>query len=177
MKRNLKFKNFATVLYDSPGSDQTAVYRSMQMLDEWLKKIPMLKLLIQSKRMDDDLKSQIIRNVFSQTLYPLVVDVLCLLAKERSVDVIRDIIKVYSDVYQQQSGIVHVQAYVAEPLNDELQMTIQKGLDKALDKKADLKVNVDTRLLGGIKFRIKNTFLDASLISRLNRLRGELLQS
>jgi F0F1-type ATP synthase delta subunit len=46
-----------------------------------------------------------------------------------------------------------------------------------MNKKADLKIEVDGQLLGGIKLRIENTFLDASLKSKLNRLQTELLQS
>jgi F0F1-type ATP synthase delta subunit len=54
---------------------------------------------------------------------------------------------------------------------------LQQNLQRAMNKKADLKIEVDGQILGGIKLRIENKFLDASLKSKLNRLQIELLQS
>jgi len=55
--------------------------------------------------------------------------------------------------------------------------TLQENLKGVINKNVDFKIEVDNDLVGGIKLRIENTFLDASLKSKLNRLQSKLLQS
>ena len=55
--------------------------------------------------------------------------------------------------------------------------TLQENLKGVINKNVDFKIEVDNDLVGGIKLRIENTFLDASLKSKLNRLQNKLLQS
>jgi len=45
-----------------------------------------------------------------------------------------------------------------------------------LGKKTDLSIVVDKTIIGGIKLRIENTFLDGSVLNQLQSLRTELLQ-
>ena len=96
---------------------------------------------------------------------------------EKSVQVIRQVIKAYDELYKEQAGIVSVQAHVAQAMEAADKDALRQNLQQALNKKPELKIEVDETLLGGIKLRIENTFLDASLQRKLNRLQGELLQS
>ncbi|HJL63005.1 MAG TPA: ATP synthase F1 subunit delta, partial [Candidatus Marinimicrobia bacterium] len=100
-----------------------------------------------------------------------------LMTEEKSVNIIRQIIKAYDELYKEKKDIVSVKAHVAKELNAEEVDALQQNLQKAINKKADMTVEVDEKLLGGIMLRIENTFLDATLQSNLNRLQGELLQS
>ena len=51
------------------------------------------------------------------------------------------------------------------------------SLDEILGLKTKLSIEVDPSLIGGIKLRIDNTFLDASVHNQLQTLRTELLQN
>ena len=92
-------------------------------------------------------------------------------------DLIRQVAKAYADLYRKKAGIVEVQALVSDPLNELSANALKEGIQTALNMKTDLNIEVDDELLGGIKLRIENTFLDASLKSQLSRLQRELLQS
>ena len=48
-------------------------------------------------------------------------------------------------------------------------------LDKALSKDSELSFHVNPKLLGGIRLRVGNELIDASLINHLNKLRHEML--
>ncbi len=48
-------------------------------------------------------------------------------------------------------------------------------LDKALSKDLELSFHVNPKLLGGIRLRVGNELIDASLINHLNKLRHEML--
>ena len=92
-------------------------------------------------------------------------------------DLITQVAKAYADLYRKKAGIVVLQALVSDPLNELSANALKERIQTALNMKTDLNIEVDAQLLGGIKLRIENTFLDASLKSQLNRLQGELLQS
>ena len=54
--------------------------------------------------------------------------------------------------------------------------SFKTSLDETLGKKTKLSIEVDPNLIGGIKLRIDNIFLDASIHNQLQTLRAELLQ-
>ena len=53
---------------------------------------------------------------------------------------------------------------------------MKEKLDNALGKDADLSIKVDALILGGIKLRIENTFLDASLKSQIKNIKLDLMK-
>ena len=130
-----------------------AVHTSLQQLDNLIKKDARFRSLLQSKRISNDKRTEILREVLASSCHTIAIEFLGLIAEEKSVQLIR-----------QEMDTADI---------DSLQQNIQR----AMNKKADLKIEVDGQLLGGIKLRIENTFLDASLKSKLNRLQTELLQS
>ena len=62
-------------------------------------------------------------------------------------------------------------------MNDEQIESFKASLDEILGKKTKLSIEVDPSLIGGIKLRVNNTFLDASIYNKLQALRTELLQT
>ena len=61
-------------------------------------------------------------------------------------------------------------------MNDKQIESLKLSLDEILGKKTKLSIEVDPSLIGGIKLRVDNTFLDASIYNQLQTLRTELLQ-
>ena len=61
-------------------------------------------------------------------------------------------------------------------MSDEQLDSFKASLDETLGKKTKLSIEVEPSLIGGIKLRIENTFLDASIQNQLQTLRTELLQ-
>ena len=66
---------------------------------------------------------------------------------------------------------------MAEALSESETDHLKLSLDTILEKSTDLNVSVDPELVGGIKLRIENIFLDASIQNKLNELRSDLMQS
>ena len=65
---------------------------------------------------------------------------------------------------------------MASSITEDEKSSLKSSLDLILGKNTDLVINVDEALIGGIRLRIENTYLDASVQSQLQTLRGELLQ-
>jgi F-type H+-transporting ATPase subunit delta len=149
----------------------------LQHIGDLIKKDAQLKSLFQSKRIHNDKKIQIIREVFSNFFHVLVVEFLGLMVKDRSIHIIRQVIKAYSDLYKEKAGTINVHAHVSQEMEVAYINALQENLKSTINKNVDFKIEVDNDLLGGIKLRIENMFLDASLKSKLNRLQSKLLQS
>ena len=177
MKLNQRAKKLAVILLESSGDNAGAVHTSLQQLDNLIKKNARFRSLLQSKRISNDKRTAILREVLASSCHTIAIEFLGLIAEEKSVQLIRQVIKAYDALYKEKAGIVSVQAHVAQEMDTADIDALQQNLQRAMNKKADLKIEVDGQLLGGIKLRIENTFLDASLKSKLNRLQIELLQS
>ena len=80
-------------------------------------------------------------------------------------------------MYGKKSNTIEVKGIVASKMSDEQIESFKTSLDETLGKKTKLSIEVDPSLIGGIKLRIDNTFLDASIHNQLQTLRTELLQN
>lgn len=177
MRLNQRSKKLAAVLLEIAQDAGGDVYTSLQTIDNLLKKDARFKSLFLSKRITLDQKVDVFRSVLAEVCHPIVIEFLGLITKENSVLLIRQVIQAYTHLYKDKEGIVAVTAHVANEMKQDEIKTFQEKLEMSLAKKVDLNIQLDQKLLGGIKLRIENTFLDASLQNNLNRLRGELLQS
>ena len=55
--------------------------------------------------------------------------------------------------------------------------SLRSSLGQLLGKEMDLIIDIDPSLIGGIKLRIDNTYLDASIQNQLQSLHSKLLQT
>jgi F0F1-type ATP synthase delta subunit len=54
---------------------------------------------------------------------------------------------------------------------------MKEKLDQVLSKDTDLSIEVDESLIGGVKLRIENTYLDASIKSQINKVKLDLMKT
>ena len=73
-------------------------------------------------------------------------------------------------------NFVAVTAQVTSKMSDINEAELKASLETALGKSTELKINVDPSLIGGIKLRVGNTFLDASIQNQLENMRHSLLK-
>ena len=66
---------------------------------------------------------------------------------------------------------------MSKEFSDDDQSKLKESLGSILDKTIDLNVNVDPTLIGGIKLRVDNKFLDASIQNHLENMRQTLLDA
>ena len=78
---------------------------------------------------------------------------------------------------KEEQNTIEIKGIVAMKMNDEQIESFKASLDEILGKKTKLSIKVDPSLIGGIKLRVDNTFLDASIYNKLQTLRTELLQT
>ena len=179
MKHNLNPKVIATGLFNVAEQINALdrVKDSLKSLNNIVMNSGQFRVLIQSKKIKGKLKVEILNSVLGELSHPLVNEVVSYLNGSSAANELREISNLFESMYRKKSNTVEVKGVVASKMSDRQIESFKISLDKILGKKTTLSIKVDPSLIGGIKLRIDNTFLDASIHNQLQTLRNELLQT
>jgi F-type H+-transporting ATPase subunit delta len=150
---------------------------SLQVVRTLLKTDKVFLAFFHTQRITSAQKVTILRTVLKERCHPVVAEFFGYLAEKREWHLFPQIVKVYQEQAQAALNLVSVTAYTAAELTTTDRRQIVAALEQATGKQAEFQMVVDPGLIGGIKLRIGNLFIDGSLRNRLEQLRTELLQS
>ena len=179
MKRNLNSKVIATGLFNiaDQNDDLDKVRDGLRMLNHIVLDSGQFRALVQSKKIKGKSKVEILNSVLGKLSHPLVSEVVSYLKGSGAANELKEISTFFESMYGKKSNTVEVKGTVASKMSDQQIKSLKASLDEILGKKTKLSIQVDPSLIGGIKLRIDNTFLDASIHNQLQTLRTELLQT
>ena len=179
MKHNLNPKVIATGLFNvaDQSDDLDKVRDALRSLNHIVVDSGQFRVLIQSKKIKGKLKVEILNSVLGKLSHPLVNEVVSYLKGSSANNELREISNLFESMYRKKSNTIEVKGVVASKMSDQQIESFKASLDEILGKKTILSIEVDPNLIGGIKLRIDNTFLDASIHNQLQTLRTELLQT
>ena len=179
MKHNLSPKVIATGLFSvaDQNDDLDKVKEALTMLNHIVIDSGQFRALVQSKKIKGKLKVEILNSILGKLSHPLVNEVVSYLRGSSAVNELKRILTFFESMYEKKNNTVEVKGIVATKMSDQQIESFKISLDKILGKKTKLSIEVDPSLIGGIKLRINNTFLDASIHNQLQTLRNELLQT
>ena len=178
MKRRSNSKNMAAALLVVARKIDAVdeVQRSIKLVLELLKKDARFRAFMQSKRFTTKEKTEVIRSGLKDVCHPILQELLIIEIGENPTILLRDLSYFFNTMVIDELNIVPVTAYVADELSNVEVADLQKTLEKSIGKDTELDLKVDRSLLGGIKLRIENTYLDASIKTKMDSLRRDLLQ-
>ena len=178
MKRRSNTKNMAAALLVVARKIDAVdeVQRSIKLVLELLKKDARFRAFMQSKRFTTKEKTEVIRSGLKDVCHPILQELLIIEIGENPTILLRDLSYFFNTMVIDELNIVPVTAYVADELSNVEVADLQKTLEKSIGKDTELDLKVDPSLLGGIKLRIENTYLDASIKTKMDSLRRDLLQ-
>ncbi len=101
---------------------------------------------------------------------PLVRNILGLLAKNRRLFVLPEIIHAYLGELATRRGEVTAEVTSAQALTEAQRQALDERLRRAVGGKVAIELKVDPKLLGGLVVRLGSRMVDASLSSKLHRL-------
>jgi F-type H+-transporting ATPase subunit delta len=104
-------------------------------------------------------------------LTPLTRDFLGVVARNRRLFAVPEMIAAYLKKLADRRGEVTAEVTVAQPLDATRQAALTDQLRRAVGTRVAVEVRVDPRLLGGMIVKVGSRMIDASLASRLQRLR------
>ena len=178
MKRRSNSKNMAAALLVVARKIDAVdeVQRSIKLVSELLKKDAQFRAFMQSKRFTTEQKTEVIRFGLQDACHPILQELLIIEIDENPTILLRDLLYFFDAMAKDELNIVPVTAHVADELSVDDVKELQKTLEKNIGKNTELDLKVDPSLLGGIKLRIDNTYLDASIRAKMDNLRRDLLQ-
>jgi len=132
-----------------------------------------LKLFFFSPYFSTAEKQQALRNLLDGADEAFV-EFLKLLIENHRMPVIFRIGREYERLWAQANRVLEVQVTSAIPLDEATSESIGQSIGESTSRKVTLSTRVDPDILGGIIVRVGNSILDASIRSRLERLRKQV---
>lgn len=131
--------------------------------------------MLSSRLIDTKKRDQSLEKIFSGKASPTTLNFLRLLNRKGRLGHLSPITGALDELVQARFGRVEVDVFTASPIGQNEMDSIKKRLKDALGKDAILHPYTDASMLGGIKLRIGDQLIDASVRAELRRMRDDLL--
>jgi F-type H+-transporting ATPase subunit delta len=138
---------------------------------------PDVRLFLETPRIDDADKKDVVRRVFGDRLPRHVVNFILVTIDKRRQRILRDIATQYHALLDERMGREHVEVSVARPVDDGTREVIAERLSAALGKEAIPHIRVRPEIIGGLVVRTGDTIYDGSVRRRLDGMRRRLLDA
>jgi F-type H+-transporting ATPase subunit delta len=178
MKNNREVNKYAEAVFAvaEKSGQLSEVSQHLNTLLTAYKSSPDLRLLLQSRRILLENKSEILKVVLKDVLSEFGFELLFQLLNDGRIQILEEIIKRVQFLIDSKSGAMKVTVFTTTPLNDNELDDLALEIEKKLEKKIEMEAVVDPDIIGGIKFRIGNTIIDGSIATRLHKLGASLYQ-
>ncbi len=120
-------------------------------------------------------KEQALRRIFGDgKVSDLLLRFMLVLNKKSRLDQLVGIGEAYTQLLWERTGRIEVEVFSAKPLDEGLVELVRQRVGEALGKEAVLRNTVDAGLIGGLKLRVGDRMIDASVATQLSRIRESL---
>ena len=179
MKLDSKAKQYAEALFNvsTQSGSEKAVRNSLKMVNSAIKASPEFRAFLFSKRITEAQKATAVKEALGMECHPIVSEFIGLVTDQNLVQLFSLIEKSYLKILEQKLNYLNVIAHVSSGLSENESKELKESLESALGKSMDLSVKVDPNLIGGIKLRVGNKFMDASIQNQLENMRQSLLKA
>ncbi|MCH7991348.1 MAG: ATP synthase F1 subunit delta [Gemmatimonadetes bacterium] len=171
-------RNYAETLFElAMRNDALQEYGdAIETVAQLIEEDPRFRLFLETPRIDDDDKKQVVRRAFGDVLPRHVLNFVLVTIDKRRQRLLRSISGQYQGLLDAHMGREHVQVTVARPVDDATRQVITERLSAALGKEAIPHIRVQPEILGGLVIRTGDTIYDGSIRRRLDAMRRRLLQ-
>lgn len=164
---------YASALYDLANEKKavTAVESDLAALDQALAESADLAALIRNPQVGRDAAAKAIEGVAALLkLSPLTRQFLGVLAQNRRLAVLPEIVRAFATIAAAARGEVKAEVTSAHPLGAAQLKALAAKLKEREGKDVTLSATVDPAILGGLVVKIGSTQIDSSIRTRLNTL-------
>ena len=135
---------------------------------------PELRKLLQHPAIAFAEKERVLRSVMGRGVAPSAMNLVLLMVRRGRPGAIEPMIARFSELLRRERGIALAQVRTALPLDDTQRAEIASRLRTLTGSEIEMDETVDPDLIGGVAVRIGDQLYDASVRSRLERLRARL---
>jgi F-type H+-transporting ATPase subunit delta len=122
-------------------------------------------------------KQEIAKQLFSQQVSQITLNFMLLVLDKRRETYLQLIFKEYEEMADESNNIKKAELVSAKAVPDAEVQSLAEKLSLSTGKTIDLKLSIDPSLLGGVKIRMGDKIIDASIAKKLEMLKKNLKQS
>jgi F-type H+-transporting ATPase subunit delta len=120
-------------------------------------------------------RGALVEKVFRNNVSPMVMNFMLVANRKGRLGQVRQIASTYSELLDQQSGIIEVDVFVAQKLTNEQLDQVRQKIGSTLKREVVLHQYVDESIIGGLVLRVEDRLMDASVRAQLKAIRRQLL--
>jgi F-type H+-transporting ATPase subunit delta len=146
------------------------------LVDDVFRRDPAIERFLSSPAVGRERKAEVIKRAFAGRASELLTNFLTVLNAHDRMEVLRAVARAYSDLYDRGQNRMQVLVRTAVPLADDQRERIAGELREAFGKEPVLHASVDPALLGGLVVQVDDWIYDASVRTRLDLIRKQLVE-
>jgi F-type H+-transporting ATPase subunit delta len=159
------------------GEEETIIGELDSLIDDVVSKDPRLGVLVTGAAVGRNARRAVIEKVFRNRASDLFVRFLLVLNEHERLDLVRAIRTAVHDIENERHRRIKVQLFTATPLPEEYAVRIADAVRQRFHLEPILVPHVDPALLGGLKVRIGDRQIDATVRTRLDNIRNQVIVS
>jgi F-type H+-transporting ATPase subunit delta len=136
---------------------------------------PEFQQTLNNPLIDEKIKSNILRELFKDNLHPLTFKFLQLLSRKKRSGFLLEIIDNYLQRVLDHQDIVSCLLISSSPVEKNQSEKIKSKIEALTDKGVILTSHIDDSIIGGFIVKIKDTVIDLSIKTQLDKLRTRLM--
>ncbi len=153
------------------------VQQNMQLISQLLISVPEFKKMLESPVVRSSEKRSVIQNILGERIHPLTLSFLDLLLTNKREEFLQIIARNFMTSCRELSGIKQAQLTSAHELDEETLRYFDEVIRKYFKTKVELSCKVNEKLIGGFILRVEDLQIDASVNTKIEKLRRELLKA
>jgi len=179
MKNPKLASRYAHALYDfslETGSLEN-VYHDIRQIQKIVTAHKELKNILESPIIPKDKKQNIIKEIFQKEINEVTFRFFTLIIKKNRIPQLLMICRQFIKLYYKKHNIKEAFITSAQPLPEEKIHYLKNYLEKDAPYTVILHLSVDPKIIGGLIIRIDDQYYDASIQTKINKLKTEFSQN
>lgn len=171
--------NYAQALIElaEEGNQLDEIVDEVQQLAELARGELDFRRLLDARSISEDQRRQAINRVLDGRISELLLRFLMVLNERGRLGRLLSIAHALDRLMMQRRGEIEAYAYVAHPLSDQQQEQLADRLGQVLGKTVRLRQREQPELIGGLRLRIGDRMIDASVRYQLRAIRQRMIES
>ena len=134
-----------------------------------------LNRLLTNPAIGDSERSKIVERVFKGKVSDLLYKMMCVLSDKGRLGSLSQVAAGYLLAVSDARGHIDVQAFIASELDSDAAKKVADQIGQALGKTVTLTQKVDPSLIGGLKIKVGDQLIDASVASQLRSMKNKMI--
>ena len=179
MNEGIITSRYAKSLYQTAEEDKVTeiVRKDILMLTDTIMESPEFNSFLESPVMKESQKTKIIEEIFSGKIHELTLSFLKLLLKNKRELHLHSMCLSFMQYYKKDKGITEASITTAFPIHEDFDAEVKNFIKKKFKLDLELIKQIDPSLIGGFRLKFDDRQIDASVSSKLKKIKTELNNS